>query len=129
MRFTVNGTTYDYDGGRLSVAEAILVLEKTGLGVKAFMSGLSDMNPLALKAVVLLAMQRAGEKVSWDGLDFDLLEVAASFLPDVDLPEPGDARWQAPDPTGDGSTDGTKPTPAETPTWPPSPTTSTSQPL
>lgn len=122
MYLTVNGKRYDYDANKMSVNEAILVLERTGLGVKAFMGALKELDPRAFKAVVYLTLSRAGERPVWDELDFDLLEVAQSMKSDeVEVQATG------PDPTDPGSSpNGKNQTPDETNIWPPSHITSTS---
>lgn len=122
MYLTVNGKTYEYDGSKLSVNEAILVLEKTGLGVKALMEALKELDPRAFKAVVFMAQRRAGEKIVWDDVDFDIIEVASSMRADE-----AEKQVTGPDPTDPGSSpNGKNQTPDETNIWPPSHITSTS---
>lgn len=131
MRFTVNGKLYTYDAARLSVGEAIYIYDKTRLSVRSLMTALAEeMDARAIKAIVYLAMRRAGEKVDFDTLDFDVFEVATSFEADVEIPDPDDERWIAPDPTVSpgSSLSGMNPTLEDSNTWPPSPITSTSLP-
>lgn len=72
LRIKVNDKAYEYDPDKLLVSEAIRLKAVSGLTVMAWHAGLKEGDPEALKALVWLAMTRAGEQVRYGDLDFDL---------------------------------------------------------
>lgn len=86
MIIKVAGVAYDYDAGKLMISEAMEIKQRTGMNLQAWQQGLEDMDPFAVKALVYLLKQRAGEGPSWDTLDFDLgeLEQIPDAAPEVD---------------------------------------------
>lgn len=93
MIIKVGGVSYDYDAGKLMISEAMEIKQRTGLNLQGWQQGLEDMDPFAVKALVYLLKQRAGESPIWDSLDFDLgeLEQIPDAEPEVDTGPKGDA--------------------------------------
>ncbi|MGH8575347.1 MAG: hypothetical protein ACREXJ_00175 [Gammaproteobacteria bacterium] len=138
LRFTHDGQEYEFDPDKLPLAEAIMVKKHTGMGMAPYMQGLRDVDPEAIQAMVFLAKRRAGEKVKFEDIDFDLIELAGSLKRDPTPAERADAEPDAEpdtrraagepaDPTWPGSSDdsvtGMTRAPAAPATSGPSPTT------
>lgn len=85
MKLIVNGKAYYYDESRLLNTEAIALQKATGMSVKGLGDALKEADPVALTAVVWLAMRRAGENVRFDDLEFDLGSIEIEEEP---APEP-----------------------------------------
>lgn len=69
IKFELGGTAYEYDDTQMSVKEARLIKQHTGMGLRSWALGLQDMDVDALVAVVFLAKRRAGEAIRWQDLD------------------------------------------------------------
>jgi hypothetical protein len=72
VKVTIDGQVYDYQADRLMLTEAMEIQEKTGLNLRRWQQGLSEMDAYAVKALAYLLKKRAGETPDWDTLDFDL---------------------------------------------------------
>lgn len=110
MRFALGGKEYEFDE-TLSVKEAILLFEKTGLGVNEFDVALRKGNPLAIAAWILMLMQRSRVVARWeDVLELDIRTWKVIVDPvevgESDAAEEADAAKVAPDPTRAGTTPG-----------------------
>lgn len=118
--FTVDGTEYEFDQNKLALAEAIAIKKVTGLTVVGFQSGLKEMDPEALQAMVWLAKRRAGMATRLQDVDFDVVDLCATMRyeapPDAADPPSGQ-------PTQTGSDSGTTPSDDAPNTSEPSPTT------
>lgn len=88
MKIKIDGKTYDHDANRLPVSEAIVISQLTGMTFQKWQAGLSQMDPVAVKALVYIVKLRAGEKPDWISLDFDL---ASMEVEDDAVPTPADA--------------------------------------
>jgi len=75
FKLTVEGDTYDVDMGTLSIREAIALQRATGYTTKQVLEGLAELDAISFAALVWLAYTRAGNKVDFDSLDFDLLGI------------------------------------------------------
>lgn len=71
MKIQVGDTIYDHEPNRLLNSDAILVKRRTGMTIPEWQQGLQDDDPEAIKALVFLLKQKAGENPDWDTLDFD----------------------------------------------------------
>lgn len=92
MKVKVDGKTYEHDRTSLLINDAIQVKRQTGMTIPEWQVGLVRDDPDALKALVFLLKQRAGEDPDWDSLDFDF--AGLEFIPDEapeDEPGPKDA--------------------------------------
>lgn len=69
IKFSLNGTSYDYDDTQMSVKEARLIKQHAGMGLRSWALGLQDMDVDALVALVFIAKRRAGEAIRWQDLD------------------------------------------------------------
>ena len=79
LRFAHEGTEYEYDS-TLSLVEAMLIKECTGLTAGQFLQGLELMDGAALGGMVLICKMRAGENTTWtDLLSMDLVELVKSI--------------------------------------------------
>lgn len=86
MKFTVDGTKYDFDGDKLSFDEAELIEEHAGLSLDEFLPALQKTRIKAIRAMVLIAKQRAGENVEWADLgSLDLVELSLSLIEENDI--------------------------------------------
>lgn len=125
LQFRLNDTEYEFDQDKLPLSEAINVKLATGYGVQAFMHGITEMDPIALRAMVWLAKQRAGEAVRIQDIEFDVLDFCGS-LNELRPGEESEAvDPTTPEPNSTGSDTGTTPPNDEPDTSPPSPSTST----
>jgi len=89
VKITVEGVVYDHDPSRILVSEAIDVQEKLdGMTMLRWQQGLQQQEPLETKALVYLLKKRAGEKVDWDTLDFNLVDVEFDFGDEEAAPDP-----------------------------------------
>ncbi len=97
IKFGLGDTTYEYDDGTMTVAEARFIKKYAGMGLRSWALALQDMDPDALVGLVFLAKRRAGEAVRWQ--DLDTLDIAAISLSaeaedgdDADPPAPTTTR-------------------------------------
>lgn len=92
MRIKVEDTTYDFEPGSVTVREAIALKAHTGMALKAWQAGLSEVDGMAFLGLVWLLKTRAGEPVVFDDLDFaiDALDMDEDKAEDKE---------EAPDPT------------------------------
>lgn len=87
MKITVEGVVYDHDPKVMLVSEALDVQAKLdGMSMARWQQGLNQQEPLETKALVYLLKKRAGEKVDWDTLDFNL--VSFEIEDDEEEPDP-----------------------------------------
>lgn len=96
LRFRHDNTVYTFDNS-LSLPEAMLVKECTGLTAGQFLTGIGQMDGAALAAMVLLAKMRAGEDTTWSDLQsMDIVKLIESVGelngPDEDADEDTDAQ-------------------------------------
>lgn len=92
QKVTVDGQVYEYDAGKLMISEAMEVWEKTRLTLRQWNGALEEMDPRAVKALIYLLKQRAGERPDWNTLEFDLggLDISSDDDEGADVPkEPG----------------------------------------
>jgi hypothetical protein len=90
-----------FDFQRISISEGFLIENESGLSVKAFLEGLSEMRAAATQTFVWLLKFRKGERVDRKSLVFDY----------------GDLRMEEePDPTPASSGEGDAPTSDYSPT-------------
>lgn len=69
VRFKIDDTEYEFDQNVLTVREARMIKEKTGLGLRTFGQGMQDGDPDALVCMLVIAKQRAGVVCKFS--DFD----------------------------------------------------------
>lgn len=62
----------DWNDGQLSVDEAIEIQERTGVEYDGWIAFVKSGHPAALKAVVWMALNRAGHQISWADVQFDV---------------------------------------------------------
>src|SRR5690606_35727404 len=78
LRFRHDDSVYTFDNS-LSLPEAMLVKECTGLTAGQFLTGIGQMDGAALAAMVLLAKMRAGEDTTWSDLQsMDIVKLIES---------------------------------------------------
>lgn len=75
MKIKVDGQDYEYDENRLMLTEAMEIQEKTGLNLKRWQAGLSEMDAYAVKALLYLLKKRAGESPDWQTLDCNIAAI------------------------------------------------------
>jgi hypothetical protein len=80
MKVLIDGAYYELDPKQTTVAEALEMEERTGLGLISFEYAWQDMKPTALKWIAYLAKKRAGETVKWESFSFDLMAMSADLL-------------------------------------------------
>lgn len=80
MRVTVAGETYEYDEKKLLNTEAIALQKATGLRPPEFAEGLKVGDAIALSGLVWLILRRAGSKVKFDDLEFDLATIGVEAV-------------------------------------------------
>lgn len=66
--FTIEGKTYEWDNGVLTVEEAMLLKDKTGMGLVQWNHGLAMRDGYAEAALIFFAKKRAGEAIRWQDL-------------------------------------------------------------
>jgi hypothetical protein len=91
-----------FDEEKFSLQDAFTIKASCGLGVKEFMAGINDLDPLAVQAFVWWLKFRKGAPVDRASLDFPL-----SALRMEDEPDPTQAAT-----TGDGVANILEPSPA-----------------
>ncbi|MGH3439668.1 MAG: hypothetical protein ACRDRN_24840 [Sciscionella sp.] len=98
MKFTFEGDHYDFDlGGKLTVAEAMLIHDKAHIGMSEWLGELSKGNPYAVASLIYIVKRRAGEALRFDDLlSMDLMSF--EVIRDEQA-EPEAAVASAPDPT------------------------------
>jgi hypothetical protein len=83
MKITVEGTVYEHDVDNLLLSEALDIQEKLGgMTLVRWQYGLDGRGAIETKALVYLLKKRAGEKVDWDTLEFNLATVEYEDVPD-----------------------------------------------
>ena len=83
MKISVDGTSYDFDQGRLMLSEARLIEKNTGMTIPRWQKALDEFNSDALAGLVLLLRRRAGEtELQFEDVEFDV----ASLTIDDDAP-------------------------------------------
>ncbi|MEW2300278.1 hypothetical protein AB0958_09885 [Streptomyces sp. NPDC006655] len=125
FKLTVEGTVYEFDPGRMLLAEAREIKTYTGMTIPSWSVGIDEMDPDSLQSLIYLAKKRAGESLRYSDLDtLDFADIHLEPMEDEEEAEEGpEAAQQAVDPTPPGDS-GTTPTPGTTDTSAPSPTTS-----
>ncbi|MFN2384139.1 MAG: hypothetical protein ABR559_07745 [Gemmatimonadota bacterium] len=127
LRFTLGGVEHDFDDDALDIEEACEVKRHTGLGVREFILGIRTGDPLALRAMMWLALRRTGETLLFTDVRGDFYAFMASLhRPGDESAETGgqaeDADPTAPEPgTSPGSDAGPTPltaVPATSEPWP-----------
>ncbi len=89
IKFALGDTTYEYDDGTMTVAEARFIKKYASMGLRSWALALQDMDPDALVGLVFLAKRRAGEAVRWQDLDtLDIASIALSAEEDDDDADP-----------------------------------------
>ena len=73
MTFTVNGQHLVFDQNKLDLTEAIAVKAETGQTIRDFNLGMQSLDPHSLMAMVWLAKRRAGDKVRFQDISFDVV--------------------------------------------------------
>lgn len=84
MKFSVGGRDYDFDLDTITFEEGEAVERATGLGIWEFGQGVLRGRASCVRAVIILAKQRAGEKAGWD--DFKhlaMVPIATQLTTDV----------------------------------------------
>lgn len=98
--FTLDDTEYEFDQNKLALAEAIAVKVESGLTIKAFQEGLTEMDPYALKSMVWLAKRRAGIKTRYEDIEFDVVGFSKTLRVEDPAGEQADPPSGQPTPTG-----------------------------
>lgn len=81
MKFRVDGKAYEFDLNSLTFDEAELLEESAGLSMQEFTDALMQMKIRAVRAMVLIAKRRSGEKVEWADLgNMDVVELSMSLI-------------------------------------------------
>ena len=75
MKLSVEGHEYPLDLTSIRTKEAIALQKATGFTVKQLMEALQEMDAVAITGIVWLAWSRAGNKIEFDDVDFDLMSV------------------------------------------------------
>lgn len=97
MKFKLDGREYEHDG-TLTVEEAMLLQDKTGLGMNEVDAAINRGNPYAIAAWMMILKKRAGEVITWQNmmkLDIRTFEIVR----DEEPAEQEGAQELAPDPT------------------------------
>jgi len=76
FQFSVDDTNYTFDVDDLTLDEAEQVKARTGLSLWDFGAGIVQGDPSAIKALIVLAKKRAGERVDWTSPEIGNLRVA-----------------------------------------------------
>lgn len=103
MKFKIEGREYDYDE-TLTVEEAMLLQDKTGLGMNECDAAITKGNPYAIAAWMMILMKRTGLVVRWQDmlkLDIRTFQIVRD---DEAADSEGDVTSEAPDPTQPGGT-------------------------
>lgn len=86
MKFTYNGTVYDFDTESLTVAEGREVKKYTGMSLSEWQQGLESVDADAMAALVYTAVHRGGGTIEWSDLDsMNLVDFANSIVRDNNL--------------------------------------------
>lgn len=104
LRFTIDGTKYEFDDQRLLNIEAIALQKTVGFKAPEWFEGIQAFDAEAVTGLVWLAKRRAGEDVRFTDIVFDLSEFVDTFESD----KPADAGDQVDDAAG-GEPDPTTP--------------------
>lgn len=125
FKLTVQGDVYEFDPGRMLLAEAREIKTYTGMTIPKWSVGIDEMDPDSMQSLIYLAKKRAGETLRYSDLDhLDFADIKLELMEDdEEAEEEPEAAQQPVDPTPPGET-GTTPTPGTTDTSDPSPTTS-----
>ncbi|MFJ9114482.1 hypothetical protein ACIRJO_02920 [Streptomyces sp. NPDC102394] len=138
LKLTVEGVVYEYDDGRLLLAEAREVKTFTGMSVPRWSAGIDEADVDAIQMLIYLAKKRNGETLRFSDLEsIDFADIELDRVDEEDQAEENteaegageqpEAVVQPVDPTPSGDS-GTTQTPASTSTSPDSPTTSSTPP-
>lgn len=79
MRLTLEGHTYDYTG-KLMLPEAAAIQKATGMTYGEWQTALNKGDVVAVAALLWVLKKRAGEIMPFSQLDFDVNELATTFL-------------------------------------------------
>lgn len=136
MKFLINGAEVDVDVADLRVAELfssvtvqelVVIKKHSGLGLATLSEAMKKLEPEAVLMLVWVGLKRLGHHLTPEQLDFDLLEFCTQLAVTQagGVPDNPAGAESPEDPTrpSDSSPSGRTPTPADSVTWPPSPTT------
>ncbi|MFD1656999.1 hypothetical protein ACFSL4_01795 [Streptomyces caeni] len=115
IKVTVGDQIYEFDDGRLLVAEAREIKTLCGLTPPRMYGGLEEGDPDSVAAIVFLAKKRAGEPVRWSDLDqLDFADVTIDPITSDGDGQDGDAAENAEvDPTTRPVPPNSGPTPSD----------------
>lgn len=86
MKFTVDGTKYEFDLDSLTLDEGEILEDYAGMTLLQFGEAIQASKVRAIRAMVFIAKRRAGEQVEWADLGtLDLMKLAVSIIEDNDI--------------------------------------------
>lgn len=86
LHVTVNGETLKFDADTMMLSEAKGLEAVTGMTVKEWADGITEVNLTAIQGLVWLLYRRSGRTTAWDDIDFDLnaIDIKDDDAPEVD---------------------------------------------
>lgn len=78
--------SWPFDDEELTLKDAFKIKAASGLGLKSFLSGVQDMEPLAVQTLIYFVRTKAGESVRLEDIDF---RIAALSIEQVNTPAEG----------------------------------------
>lgn len=119
MKIVINGETFEYDGAKQPMSEALAI---EGAYKRRYVQWQEDLAAGSMEAYCVLVWviwRRDGRSVPYEDIiegraDFDLNELLQSMLEAAAAAKPGGAEGSEPDPTGPPAPDGTPGTPNDT---------------
>lgn len=67
--------TWQLDDEKLTVADAFIIKNGTGLALKPFFEGIAEMDPLCLQGLVWFLRRKDGEQVALTDVDFAIADL------------------------------------------------------
>lgn len=92
LRFVVDEQQYEIDVTRILNTEAIAVQKVTGYGYDDWLSKCDDGDPMAVTAMVWIAMKRANPELRYSDVSFPMRETWGNreYVTDADLTDDGE---------------------------------------
>jgi hypothetical protein len=78
------GESWPFDDEELTLKDAFRIKAVSGLSLKGFLTGVQDMDPLALQALIHFLRTKAGESVRLEDIDFRIADLGIEQVQSID---------------------------------------------
>lgn len=72
---TLGEQSWSFDEGTLTLKDAFLIKQQTGLALKPFFEGIADMDPLCLAGLICFLRTKAGDACRIEDIDFAISDL------------------------------------------------------